>query len=372
MARMRRWVAASIAVLAGLGLSRVARADEEPVTVVDVAPSAAELDAGKLRTSIAGELHSRVVAPDDPLAASAQGTLRIELDHATAKLTVTYVARRAPITRTIPLSVESAVARSQAVLLAGNLARDEASELTSELRDRRPPVSKGDTPLPPAPSENKAPSREIIDEQRLQATLVYYALQARRSRIALGWTLTAAGVAAGAAGFYFARTGDPGEVNSLFFGLAPALLVSGIVGLASTTSFENLAATSLRGSGPLTTSEEWVHAAQSEHSTRHGIAGLELFASGLTLAAGTFFLANKSLTPDAESRADIASSFYVAGLLVGVVSVYALTTDGPVETALHAYERSTGQTLVPQDALLDHLNVALGPHGASGGFRMTF
>jgi hypothetical protein len=121
MSRIRGWSTAWIVVLSVLAQGELARAADEPVTVVDIAPSAEDLDSAELRASIASELHARVVAPGDPLAPAAKGTLRVDVDRKSGHLTVTYVARSVPIARSIPLPDDRAAARTRAVLLAGNL-----------------------------------------------------------------------------------------------------------------------------------------------------------------------------------------------------------------------------------------------------------
>ena len=63
--------------------SSSARADSALTTatvVVDVAPDAVEMDAPRLRAAIGKELGATAVAPDDPLAASARGTITVAID----------------------------------------------------------------------------------------------------------------------------------------------------------------------------------------------------------------------------------------------------------------------------------------------------
>ena len=50
MCRGIRWILAWVVVVGGLAPTRQARADDEPVIVVDVTPSASALDADRLRT----------------------------------------------------------------------------------------------------------------------------------------------------------------------------------------------------------------------------------------------------------------------------------------------------------------------------------
>lgn len=374
MSRIRRWLTAWIVGLAVLARGEIARADDESVTVVDIAPSADDLDPANLRASIASELHTRVVAPDDPLAPTAKGTLRVDVDRRSGRLTVTYVARSTPIARSIPLPDDSAAARAQAVLLAGNLARDEASELTSQLRDKPPP--------PPDPAAEasarervrarEADERHAAEERRLEDTIVYYAATARRERKTLGWTLTIAGIAGETGGVYVANRASLARWYLGSLEVGPLLLAPGISLLLGRSAFESLASTILQGGGPRPAAEEWARFAEVEHSTRKGVAVVELVVGGLALAGGTYFLASNSPSLDANTRESFVSSLYVTGLIGSVAAIYFLATDGPVETALHAYERTTGQTIAPKDSLLDHLDVAVRPNGATAGFHATF
>lgn len=114
----------------------VLAADEDQVVVVDVRASAQSLDADALRRRIGAELHANAVRPDDPLASTARGTITIEADHDKREIAVRYDGVGEPMERRIPLSSDPETARESVVLMAGNLARDEATELASQLRDQ--------------------------------------------------------------------------------------------------------------------------------------------------------------------------------------------------------------------------------------------
>jgi hypothetical protein len=118
----------------------IARADEAPardLLVVEVAPDATELDAKKLRDAIGAELGADTVAPDDARAKAATGAIAVSVDHDARQLVVTYRGGAAPLRR-IDLPSDRAGVEQEAVLLAGNLARDEAGDLVTELRKARP------------------------------------------------------------------------------------------------------------------------------------------------------------------------------------------------------------------------------------------
>ncbi len=108
------------------------------LVVLEIA--AGPLDRDRVRAEIARELGAEVVAPEDPRAAAAAGTLGVVAK--AGSLTVSYRASaRAPLVRTVPLPADARQAESVAVLLAGNLARDEAAELVAALRKPDPNLS---------------------------------------------------------------------------------------------------------------------------------------------------------------------------------------------------------------------------------------
>lgn len=153
---------------------RAALAEEGAnVVVVDVRESARALDAEALRAAIGAELHAEAVPPSDPRASSAGGMITIDADPEKREVSVRYDGRGEPILRRIPLLADAGAARQSVALIAGNLARDEASELASQLRDQTAdqtrPASAGanverpvERPKPLPPQESKArPDAEI-------------------------------------------------------------------------------------------------------------------------------------------------------------------------------------------------------------------
>lgn len=117
-------------------VARAALAQEGAnVVVVDVRESARALDADALRAAIGAELHAEAIPPSDARASGA-GVITIEADHEKREVSVRYDGRGEPILRRIPLLADAGAARQSVALIAGNLARDEASELASQLRDQ--------------------------------------------------------------------------------------------------------------------------------------------------------------------------------------------------------------------------------------------
>jgi hypothetical protein len=175
MVRYLRLLFTATTALSVTLLVRAAHADgwEGNVIVIDVAPTATELDPEQLRTLIARELGATAVPPGDPRAEAAGGTATINLDRTAGELSVTFLGSAAPITRRVPLPGEPASARNAAVALVGNLARDEASELAAELRKQHPSLKSLPEPIQPAEAgaprdagvrDNNAPSDELRPE----------------------------------------------------------------------------------------------------------------------------------------------------------------------------------------------------------------
>jgi hypothetical protein len=348
--------------------SHAARAqDPLTVTVVEIAPGAQELDPDKLRAQVGSELHTRAVPPDDAEAASAKGTLRIDLDHGTRTLSVTYLARSVPVTREVPLPADAASARSAAALLAGNLARDEAGELTAELRAQRPtpPPPQAAAPVSPPVDRAAAARRQAqLDDARMQATLDFYARADHRNRMVWGWTLLAADAIGSAATLSIERPVSP---NAVLVPFANPFFIYGMVELLTKSRFEALAAFG-------STENDWVLSAWSERRRRTGLGIVLIAAGGLALGGAVIAVADRDWQIDADTRALYGGAFSVLGVLLAGGGVYAVASDGPVESALEAYERGSGRYYGTWRAAASGggLHVAFVPGGAAASFGGSF
>ena len=131
----------------------VAFAEERPAglpAVISVGGSG--LDADAIETAVEHELHAPLVI--DPSAPE-----RLEISVTGRRASVTYYApAREPVTRSVDLPKDRDRGLETIAFLAGNLARDEASELLAQLT---PPPSDSATeqppPPPPAPAESPPP-----------------------------------------------------------------------------------------------------------------------------------------------------------------------------------------------------------------------
>jgi hypothetical protein len=120
------------------------------IVVVEVAPDSSEIDTEALRAAIAAELGILAVMSTDPRRSARTGTIRVHVDRAKGELQVEYLAGPRAIARRVPLPAEREATLQSAVFLAGNLARNEARELTAWLKPSPPAAERGPPALIPA------------------------------------------------------------------------------------------------------------------------------------------------------------------------------------------------------------------------------
>jgi hypothetical protein len=383
MVRRFTWLWASAALVGGLSVSVSARAEEGGAIVVEVAPAATTLGPDQLRALIATELATAAVPPGDARAAGARGTLTVDVDRGTGELSVTYLAHAVPITRRVPLPASDAAARSATVLLAGNLARDEASGLAAELRKEHPPDEPTAARKPPEAeaardggSEAAMPAR--IEAARLRSTLDYYAQRERASRHALGWGLLGAGVAGGGAAAYLQlQWKDSG--GALATGLVGgALAVDALTAFLVTSPFEDLAAYGHQEAHPGALEDAWARAAGRERARRRVSGVIDLIGGAVTIGLGVVLLAegsaNGGSTGSGGGNDAFGSVVLGIGAIEGILGAYTLGTDGPLESAFRAYEASSGRGFVApaQASGLGPLRIAFVHGGAVAGFAANF
>jgi hypothetical protein len=155
---VRPRIAAGALVLLGLGGGGVVEAADgaEPVVIVDVSPGM--LDAETLRAAIGDELGVAAVSPWDPRAPASRGIIRVRIDD--GKLDVEYEERHTIGRRVAAPTSASAIVKT-AALLAGNLARHEASDLASLLSHETlwpTPSVDAEADEPPPPKADKSES----------------------------------------------------------------------------------------------------------------------------------------------------------------------------------------------------------------------
>ena len=364
---------ASAVTVATLVLTHAARADEAAVVVVDVKAAASALDGVKVLQMIAKELHGDVVVPGDPRAASARGTISIDIDRAHAQLSVSYVTREQPIERRLPLTGDAEAQRDAVVSIAGNLARDEASELVAELRRpkaKAKPVTSLDSRSDTEEARELAKREAEQETARMQATLEYYASNDRSSRHGTGAALMAVSVGVIGASIYIGSKAHD-ELTWVAVGAASASVTgAAVITFFSTTRLEDLSAYGRQPGARPYLAREWKNAANQEHASRKTAVVVLLAAAALPIGLGVASLAD---TREGNYRYAYGSWLMATGAIEIVSAGYMASTEGPVESALHAYQRSTGQrALHSVRAFHPNIGFAAAPGGVFGNFSMVF
>jgi hypothetical protein len=159
------WIASFLLAFFALSFASA----EAPVTTVLVVETPDEIDGDSLRAALSRELGVIAIAPTDPREARRSGTVRVRIDPSKGQLGVEYEERPRMIARTVPMPPGQEAVLKSAVFLAGNLARDEAADLTRTLRRSVPPVAE----VPPTPeAEWEPPPKPARTIKRLWFGLV--------------------------------------------------------------------------------------------------------------------------------------------------------------------------------------------------------
>ncbi len=347
------------------------------------------LDAYRLRAAIGIELGVDAVASDAPRAAQARGKLEVRVDAQTHHLTVSYQARKDPVARTVDLPSDPEAAQKAAVVLAGNLGRDEASELAAALRhEPNRPSSEPSAPATPAVPGTTPP---VVDEderdsdrfdQELRDALDYYGEQAHKKRVTELWTSITLGVFTSGivASAPWVATSAPSsnstEIAAVVGGALGSIIVAeGLAITIGTTPIEKLDEYYRKGGSAKITTETWVRYAATEHSARRAAGVIGTIIGGLEFALGVYSAYDRNSFaslggPRTSSDDAVLSAFGLgAGSLFMVWGLENVTTDGPVETSLHAFEHSHG---IPAWGLANHLALGPTPGGASATLHFTF
>lgn len=299
-----------------------------PIVVVDVGGE--RLDQDHTRALVGKELNVEAVAADDPRAADA--TSRIEITSKDGKLTVRYRKVDGPIERSVPMPSDPARAEIDAAYLAGNLARDEASEL-----------------LPTAPAKPAKPAPASVattfgEDDRRYAQLRAYvddlSEESRATSFRAGMLVTGAGALLLTPAIYITAKGDlddpsDGGLAIASYASGGVLLVIGVVGMiAKADAYEPLVKVVREQDAKKASSDEaieavegeWKRQVAAEQSARHTSAIISFVMAGLALGVGTTLLA---------TNADVSTGWITYIMAEGAVNVLfgvgALVTEGPME-----------------------------------------
>lgn len=351
------------AFVVGVGLTCMAPASaraESPAAVrevVVVAAGAGAVDGVRLRKAIGDELGVDAVAPGDPRAPLARGTIEISTDEAARSLVVSYREKNGtPIVRRIDRPGDDDATLRAAVLLAGNLARDEASELAEMLRKKAPapevvaasaadPELESDADFPRDPESER-------DLERMGQTLVWYTSHKRTLRETFAWTAGGVGFAMAIGGLVLSLSNE-GNAGSALTG---AGLGVGLVGpraepdgkLDELRTYYDRDRVSGRPPRMVRDDLEsmWLRAARREHTLRLVAGVVDLTAVGATVAADVWL---QTTYPSRSNGSFYAFSVGIASAALGL-SIIALSGPGPVEVALGSYERATGRRVAKHDS----------------------
>lgn len=338
-----------------------------PVVVVDVAGD--RLDPAHTRELVAKELSVDAVAPDDPRAAEATGRIEVSGNGAAKKLTVKYRKLDEPVERTIDFSDDRARAETDAALLAGNLARDEGSELSP------PPAARKPAPKFEAETSEADDARRLSE---LRAILGHLAVEERSAATRGGIVMLGVGAAlAGTGGYMFATREDDPKTDGYVWAMTSTgvalAIVGGVVLLVRPDSYAPLtkklkqeeAKAGSAGEVVEAVDKEWAKEVEEEKSGRNGMSILNFVIGGLSLGTAAVLYATEStdvstpLTLIAGGALNIA-----AGIAVRV-------TEGKLEESYRLW-RTVKTTTTPERAPMVSVGIAPIAGGAAASFALTF
>jgi hypothetical protein len=236
-----------------------------------------------------------------------------------------------------------------------------------------PAATSGDKTATEKLTEAEQPDRETAAD-RLQSTLDYYADRARQAREVGSATLIALGAVGAGTGIYLLAANQgyaiPGVLNTVIGG---SFMLGGVVALFTTSKFEALAAVDRKGANALATEQAWARAASDERSFRRLGGFISVIGGGVVLAIGAASLFDRTAfaaTPDASVA--LGEVYLAEGGLDVLLGMSSLAVEGPLESAWHAYQRTSGQSVGLGVSLLQHVHIAPTRGGAQAGFAMGF
>ena len=325
MQRRVLWFFSTCLALFFFGVPQASAQSAAPPAVYVVEVNGDRVDAARIRAAVARELTVTAVAPDDPRAASAVGTIKVDASTADKTLTVTFRKAELPVIRTVRLPDDPARAEVAAVFLAGNLARDEAKELLGGMKTQTEP--QGADPAASAPGlspKQVAEGRDDEDLRRLRIVLRENANHAKR-RIQ-GAAVAGLGIGAAAVPTGIIMIAEPGSdesvrVGNLLIGFGAGAIGGGLLALAMSNDPDvglHKKALQLEAEGGSSAEvlsrieAEWGAQASAARSSRRTYGTLAVVLGGI-LVSGAFVL-ESALPPNSRL-------LYPQTLLVGVGAV---------------------------------------------------
>jgi hypothetical protein len=149
-------VVACLTLLANI----VAHADPAAqAVVVDIDIESTPAEVAQVRSAIEKELSLPTILLENAAAVRSRGTLKVRLERSKKTLAVTWTDDHgSTVSRTIASSGDIDSVTSSSALLAGNLVRDQTSDLVDALRPAAPAPAEPAPPAPPATDKAAAPA----------------------------------------------------------------------------------------------------------------------------------------------------------------------------------------------------------------------
>jgi hypothetical protein len=342
----------------------IAKAQSAPKTiiVVDLPRGDPALDANRLRAAVASELDADAVASDDPRASRASGTLRVSIDRAAHALVVAYQGRTEPVVRKVDLPRSTQATERAAVVLAGNLARDEAGELASELRKAKTTATATTTAAPASEAAPPEDQKAIHDLNWLGVVLAHETRASRPREVAADLMLGASLGISVASGFCTAWAGASSSSWNNYgvwylFGAATLTTMGSV--LVRPGDFGELSeyyardrASAHSAADVLDEVEQaWLRSARAERRRRRVVGWIETIGGGLLVAGSATTLVDDSQ----QAHGFPATPFVVLGVEGAAalgLGIDLVLSESPLESALHEYERGAERVVTPTETLL--------------------
>ncbi|MDB5219944.1 MAG: hypothetical protein JWO86_7871 [Myxococcaceae bacterium] len=344
-----------------LGFAPVASADEAPKPTIYVVEVLGEpLVAERLRAAVARELSVTAVAPDDPRAATATARLQFDARGPQKTLRVTFSRTEVPVTRVVTLPDDAARAETVAVFLAGNLARDEASDLLRGLAkaDAQEPASADDAKIAAARERAESDRRDAEDLVRMRTMLHDGADDGHRERVygAVGRLALAAAVIVPGVIVYQNGGDDVATRRDVGVGMVvagAALTVTGALTLLATSDEEaiygDFTTIERDGQEPSAvlhrTERRWRTRAQKAKATRLWSGYFALGTSVAALTFGTLYA-----LPGPPYSPAVATALLVSGGASALAGFYTLATESGVERSYRTWASFRAERLADMSA----------------------
>jgi hypothetical protein len=343
-----------------------------PVVVVDV--SGDRLDPAHTRELVEKELSVTAVTDDDPRAAQAMGRVEVAGSAKDGTLTVKYRKLDEPVERTIKLAGDRDRAESDAALLAGNLARDEASELTSSEEKEQ----KKSAPAPSQPLVKWNDSARDLAQMKSFLAQSVEEERSSRTRSAVMHFVAAGAFLAPAVYFFAADSSGSAASSYRWQGLSfSASLIGGGVGqlFGSSSLLEPLEKKikehEAKGDDPDTTiadvEHDWAQRAKAAGSARRSTGWLCTVLGSIGVLGGSAI----AFAEGADGRYPVVGvSLLAVGTLAALYGVGELASESSVETSYRMWRTVKSE---PDTGM--RISIGAGPLPGGGGaasFAVTF